>query len=182
MKEIIPKETRLSPIIHFWVLTASPCLDLVVFVRMSLIREDHTVRLFLLPAESITQFGSFSREKPSHPQSQEEREEYWKVRKSPSDQFRIITTAVCPLSPVCCKYEKNCLTGDIYTRILIGHITNISKLSGFLRLLIFILLYKSLYHRTNYCEGPLHAALRNFMWSTMLADCRWLSAPRTMGQ
>ena len=93
--------------------------------------------------------------------------------KSTYDQFRIITTPVS-LSPVWCKYEENCLTGDIYTRILIGHITSISKLSGFLPVLIFILLCRNLYNFTNYCKGPLHAAVRNFMWFNKMADCSWL--------
>ena len=48
MKEIIPKETRLSPIIYFGVLTDLPWPNLVVFVGMSLIREDHTPHCSLL--------------------------------------------------------------------------------------------------------------------------------------
>ena len=184
MKEIIPKETRLSPIIYTfesWRLCHAWLPGPLVFVRMSLIREDHTI-----PLAACWIYYSvlkFSWKKPILGENIGESDE-----KSTYDQFRIITTAVSPLSPVWCKYEENCLTCDIYTRILIGHITSISKLSGFLPLLIFILVDTSLYHFTNYCEGPLHAALRNFMWSHKMADCSWLSDPihfilyYTMGQ
>ena len=126
----------------------------------------------------------FSWKKPSHPHRGRILESQMESRHLINLEYSRLP---CPLSlsPVWCKYEENSLTGDIYTRILIGHITNISKLSGFLPLLIFILLYKSLYHPTNYSEGPLHAALRNFMWSNKLADCSWLHSIRSnhgMGQ